>query len=42
VEEALVLVAVEPFSLDASPPSSLVSLSASLDVPVASMPACLS
>jgi hypothetical protein len=36
---ALVLAAVTSFALDASPPSSLASPSAYLDVPTASMPA---
>jgi hypothetical protein len=36
VVEAMVLAAVAPFSLDASPPSSLVSPNTSLDVLVVS------
>jgi hypothetical protein len=41
VVEAMVLVAVAPFFLDASPPSSLVSPGVSLDAPVTSAPTYL-
>jgi hypothetical protein len=42
VEEAMVLAAVASFALDASPPSSLAFLGASLDAPATSTPAYLS
>jgi hypothetical protein len=41
VMEAMVLVAIAPIFLDASPPSSLVFLGASPDAPIASVPAYL-
>ena len=41
VVEAMILVVVAPFFLDASPPSSLVNTGVSLDAPVTSAPAYL-